>query len=133
MEVRMKTYYALLRKEEGTVYGVDFPDFPGCITAGENFDQVSKRAPEVLRFHIKGMLEDGEEIPEPTSLDDIMADPDNEGAVPFPVQVPGDKAKRVDITVSEVILRDIDAYARKHSMSRSAFLVNAALKIMKTA
>jgi predicted RNase H-like HicB family nuclease len=132
MEARMKTYYALLRKEEGSIYGVDFPDFPGCVTAGENLEQVSKRAPEILQIHIKGMLEDGEEIPEPTSLDDIIADPDNEGAVPFPVQVPGEKAKRVDITVPERVLRDIDAYARKHSMSRSAFLVDAALKVMKT-
>jgi predicted RNase H-like HicB family nuclease len=128
----MKTYIALLRKEEGSSYGVDFPDFPGCITGGETMDVAYREAPEALQFHIKGMLEDGEEIPEPTSLDDIMADPDNEGAVPFPVQVPGEKAKRVDITVPERVLRDIDAYARKHSMSRSAFLVDAALKVMKT-
>ncbi|MEW6113639.1 MAG: type II toxin-antitoxin system HicB family antitoxin [Thermodesulfobacteriota bacterium] len=128
----MKTYIALLRKEEGSSYGVDFPDFPGCITGGETMDIAYREAAEALQLHIKGMLEDGEEIPEPTSLDAIMADPDNEGAVPFPVQVPGDKAKRVDITVPELVLRDIDAYARKHRMSRSAFLVDAALKVMKT-
>jgi len=128
----MKTYIALLRKEEGSSYGVDFPDFPGCITGGETMDVAYREAPEALQLHIKGMLEDGEEIPEPTSLDDIMADPDNEGAVPFPVQVPGVKAKRVDITVPELVLKDIDEYARKHSMSRSAFLVDAALKVMKT-
>jgi predicted RNase H-like HicB family nuclease len=128
----MKTYIALLRKEGGSSYGVDFPDFPGCITGGETMDIAYSEAPEALQFHIKGMLEDGEEIPEPSSLDDIMADPDNEGAVPFPVQVPGEKTKRVDITVPELVLRDIDAYARKHSMSRSAFLVDAALKVMKT-
>jgi metal-responsive CopG/Arc/MetJ family transcriptional regulator len=39
---------------------------------------------------------------------------------------------RVDITVSEAILKDIDAYARKHNMSRSAFLVDAALKVMNS-
>jgi predicted RNase H-like HicB family nuclease len=127
----MKTYIALLRKEEGSSYGVDFPDFPGCITGGETMDVAYREAAEALQFHIKGMLEDGEEIPEPTSLDDIMADPDNEGSVPFLVQVPGEKSKRVDITVPELALRDIDAYARRHSMSRSAFLVDAALKVMK--
>lgn len=96
----MKTYLGLLRKEEGSSYGVDFPDFPGCITGSESIDEAYKRAPEVLRFHIKGMLEDGEEIPKPTSLEDIMADPDNVGAVPFPVQVPEGKTKRINITVS---------------------------------
>ncbi len=128
----METYIALLRKEEGSSYGVDFPDFPGCITGGESMDVAYKEAQEALRFHIKGMLEDGEEIPEPTSLDDVMADPDNEDAVPFLVQLPGDKTRRIDITISEAILEDIDAYARKHSMSRSAFLTHAALQVMKT-
>jgi predicted RNase H-like HicB family nuclease len=128
----MKTYIALLRKEKGSSYGVDFPDFPGCITGGESLDVAYKEAPEALQFHIKGMIEDGEEIPEATSLEDIMADPDNEGAVPFLVQVPETKTKRINITVSEIILRDIDAYARKHGMSRSAFLTNAALEVMKT-
>ncbi len=128
----MKTYIALLRKEEGSSYGVDFPDFPGCITGGESLDVAYKEAPEALQFHVKGMLEDEEEIPEPTSLEDIMADADNEDAVPFLVQLSEAKTKRVNITISEVILRDIDAYARKHSMSRSAFLANAALQVMKT-
>jgi predicted RNase H-like HicB family nuclease len=128
----MKTYIALLRKEKGSSYGVDFPDFPGCITGGESLDVAYKEAPDALRFHIKGMIEDGEEIPEPTSLEHIMADPENEGAVPFLVQVPEAKTKRINITVSEIILKDIDAYARKHGMSRSAFLTNAALEVMKT-
>lgn len=133
MEVTMKTYYALLRKEKDTSYGVDFPDFPGCITAGESLELIGKRAPEVLRLHIRGMLQDGEGVPEPTSLDDIMADPRNEGAIPFPVQVPEEKTKRINITISETVLRDIDAYVRKRSMSRSAFLAEAAKQAMKTA
>jgi predicted RNase H-like HicB family nuclease len=128
----MKTYIALLRKEEGSSYGVDFPDFPGCITGGETMDVAYREAPEALQFHIKGMLEDGEEIPEPSSLEEIMADPENEGAVPFPVQIPGQKTRRVDITIPEDILKEIDAYARKHSMSRSAFLTSAALQVIRT-
>jgi predicted RNase H-like HicB family nuclease len=128
----MKTYIALLRKEEGSSYGVDFPDFPGCITGGETMDVAYREAPEALQLHIKGMLEDGEEIPEPSSLDDIMADPENDGAVPFLVQIPEAKTKRIDITISEVVLKEIDAYARKHRMSRSAFLTHAALEVMKT-
>lgn len=127
----MKTYIALLRKEEGSSYGVDFPDFPGCITGGETMDVAYGEAPEALQFHIKGMLEDGEEIPEPSSLDKIMADPENEGAVPFPVQIPGQKTRRVDITIPENILKEIDTYVRKHRMSRSAFLTSAALQVMK--
>jgi len=127
----MKIYIALLRKEEGSSYGVDFPDFPGCVTGGETIDVAYREAPEALQFHVKGVLEDGEEIPDPSSLEEIMADPENEGAVPFPVQIPGQKTRRVDITIQEDILKEIDRYARKHRMSRSAFLASAALQVMK--
>ncbi|MFH1117499.1 MAG: type II toxin-antitoxin system HicB family antitoxin [Pseudomonadota bacterium] len=127
----MKTYIALLRKEECSSYGVDFPDFPGCITGGETMDVAYREAREALQLHIKGMLEDREDIPEPSSLDKILADPENEGAVPFPVQIPGQKTRRVDITIPEDILKEIDTYARKHSMSRSAFLTSAALRVTR--
>lgn len=127
----MKTYIALLRKDEGSSYGVDFPDFPGCITGGETMDVAYREIPEALQFHIKGMLEDGEEIPEPSSRDKIMADPEGEGAIPFLVQIPEQKTRRVDITVPEDVLKEIDTYARKHNMSRLAFLTRAALRAMK--
>jgi predicted RNase H-like HicB family nuclease len=122
----MATYIALLRKEKSTDFGVDFPDFPGCITAGKTLEEAHKRASEALRFHIKGILEDGDPIPEPSSLDDIVDDQANAGAVPFLVTVPDTRTKRVNVTLPESDLEAIDAYARQHNMSRSAFLVEAA-------
>jgi predicted RNase H-like HicB family nuclease len=53
----MGIYIALLRKEKDSDFGVDFPDFPGCITAGKTLEEAHKGASEALRFHIKGMLE----------------------------------------------------------------------------
>lgn len=126
----MATYIALLRKEKDTDFGVDFPDFPGCITAGKTLEEAHKRASEALRFHIKGMLEDGDSIPESSSLDEIMADPANAGAVPFLVTVPDTRTKRVNVTLPENDLEAIDAYARQHNMSRSAFLLEAAKRAM---
>jgi predicted RNase H-like HicB family nuclease len=128
--VTMGTYIALLRKEKDSDFGVDFPDFPGCITAGRTLEEAHKAASEALRFHIKGMLEDGDPIPEPTSLDEIMADPSNVGTVPFLVTVPDTKTKRVNITLPESDLEVIDAYTRRHKMSRSAFLLEAAKRVM---
>ncbi len=126
----MATYIALLRKENGSDFGVDFPDFPGCITAGESLDEAHRRASEVLKFHIKGMIEDGDPIPTPSSLDDIMSDSANAGAVPFLVTVPDNKTKRVNITLPKNELEAIDDYARRHNMSRSAFLLEAAKRVM---
>ena len=38
-------------------------------------------AHDALSLHIKGMLEDGENIPAPSKLEDIMDDPDYSGNV----------------------------------------------------
>ncbi len=126
----MATYIALLRKEMESDFGVDFPDFPGCITGAESLEAAHRRASEVLRFHIKGMVEDGDPIPEPSSIEKIMTDPANEGAIPFLVAVPDTRTRRVNITVPETDLEAIDTYARQHNMSRSAFLVRAAKRAM---
>jgi predicted RNase H-like HicB family nuclease len=50
-------YIALLRKDLDSDYGVDFPDFPGCITAGSTLEETRAMAAEALEFHIDGMLE----------------------------------------------------------------------------
>lgn len=128
----MSSYIALMRKEEGSDFGVDFPDFPGCVTAGKNLEDARRMAEEALRFHAEGLLEDGESLPEPSSLETVTSDPENHDAVAFLVSLPQSIAKtvRVNISVPEPALRRIDDYARSHGLSRSAFLTQAALRTM---
>ena len=54
---------------------MSFLDFPGCITAGKTLEEARRRAAEALALHIEGMVEDGQEIPEPSSLDAVAANP----------------------------------------------------------
>jgi len=82
----MTTYIAILRKEPDSDFGVMFPDFPGCITVGETLQQAHERAVEALAFHIEGMREDGEPIPDPSALDAVLGDPEHRGGVPLLVQ-----------------------------------------------
>jgi len=56
-------YIALIHKDKDSAYGVSFPDFPGCISAGDTFDEVMAMGKEALGFHAEGMLEDGQELP----------------------------------------------------------------------
>ena len=128
----MSSYIALMRKEEGSDFGVDFPDFPGCVTAGKNLEDARRMAEEALRFHAEGLLEDGESLPEPSNLETVTSDPANQDAVAFLVSLPPSVAKtvRVNISVPEPALRRIDDYARSHGLSRSAFLTRAALRSM---
>jgi len=45
---RMPGYIALVHKDEGTSYGVSFPDVPGCISAGDTFEDAVANAVEAL-------------------------------------------------------------------------------------
>jgi predicted RNase H-like HicB family nuclease len=126
----MANYIAIVHKEPKSDFGVSFPDFPGCITAGKNIDEAKDMAQEALTLHIQGMLEDGEQLPVPsTKLEEIMNDPDYANAIAYlVVSVPDAKPRtvRVNVTVPEMTLKQIDAAAKKQGMSRSSFLVHAA-------
>jgi predicted RNase H-like HicB family nuclease len=124
----MPSYIGLIRKDDGSDFGVDFPDFPGCVTAGATIEEARRLAEEALEMHVDGMAEDGEPLPTPSSLDAIMADPANADAVAFLVTLAEatDRAVRINITLPERLLRRIDARAR----NRSAFLARAAEKAL---
>lgn len=125
----MANYIAIVHKDPESDFGVSFPDFPGCITAGKNIDEAKDMAQEALTLHIQGMIEDGEKLPAPSKLEEIMADPDFADAVAYlVVDVPDARPRtvRVNITVPEMTLKQIDAAAKKRGMSRSSFLVHAA-------
>ena len=53
----MAAYIVLLRKEDTSDFGVDFPDIPGCVTAGSTLEEARHMAVEALTFHIEGMAE----------------------------------------------------------------------------
>ncbi|MDE0032002.1 MAG: type II toxin-antitoxin system HicB family antitoxin [Deltaproteobacteria bacterium] len=56
-------------------FGISFPDFPGCISEGDTIDETIQRGATALALHIEGMLQDGENIPAPRSLQEIEKDP----------------------------------------------------------
>jgi len=124
----MTSYIGLIRKDSDSDFGVDFPDFPGCISAGTTLDEARRMAQEALELHVGGMIEDGEALPVGSSLETIMADPENADAVAFVVTVPdaADRTVRVNITLPERLLRRIDERAK----NRSAFLARAAEKAL---
>ena len=128
----MPTYIALLRKDPDSDYGVDFPDFPGCITAGSTLEETRAMAQEALEAHVGCMVDLSQAVPEPSSLDDVMADPDNAEAIPFLVQVPDrlTRVAHVDVTLSEADLKAIDALAKKRGESRAALLAEAARRMV---
>ncbi len=121
-------YIAYLHKDRNSDYGVSFPDFPGCITAGRTLDEAARMAGEALALHIQGMIEDGDLVPEPSKVDDIAADAAKRGAIAFLVSIdPPDTTVRVNITARESQLAKINALAAAAGLTRSGYMVRAAI------
>src|ERR1039457_1064758 len=120
-------YIAYLHKDRKSDFGVSFPDFPGCVTAGKTLDEARRMAVAALGLHNRGMVEDGETVPDPTTLDDVVEDPAIEGAVAFLVGVDLEKTVRVNITARESQIELIDRLARQAGMTRSAYMGRASV------
>jgi len=122
-------YIAYLHKDADSDFGVSFPDFPGCVTAGKTLEEARRMAGEALMLHIQGLVEDGQEIPDPSGLDDLMDDPSMQGAVAFMVAVepPVEKTVRINITARESQLVAIDRLAGQAGLTRSAYMVQSSL------
>jgi predicted RNase H-like HicB family nuclease len=129
----MRNYIGLIHKEAASDFGVSFPDFPGVITAGTSLDDARAMAEEALAFHVEGMVADGEVVPEPSTLEQVMTDPDNKDGVAILVGVKTDtrKAVRVNVTFPEDVLERIDQFAAERGYTRSGFLTRAAKHVME--
>ncbi len=44
----MKYFYAVVNKDEGSAYGVHFPDLPGCFSAADDPNDVVPNAIEAM-------------------------------------------------------------------------------------
>ena len=131
----MRQYIGLIHKDAGSDYGVSFPDFPGVVTAGHNLDEARAMAAEALEFHVEGMTEDDAAIPEPSSLETVMADPANRDGVAILVALKdrAPRVVRVNVSVPEDLLDEIDRYADAHGFTRSSFLAQAARRALEDA
>jgi predicted RNase H-like HicB family nuclease len=124
----MRSYIALIHKDGTSDYGVSFPDFPGCVSAGSSLEEARANAEEALALHLAGMKEDGDPLPEPSDIEAVMAERENRDAVAFLMSMPeaAPKIVRINITVPEDALQAIDRHAEAHGLTRSGFLVSAA-------
>jgi predicted RNase H-like HicB family nuclease len=129
----MAEYIALIHRDAGSDFGVSFPDFPGCVTAGTTLEEARAMAAEALALHVEGMVADGEPVPGPGSMDEIMAERENRDAVAFlvPLLAKAPRTVRVNITLPEDVLAEIDTYAEGHGYTRSGFIARAAKEAME--
>ena len=104
-------------------YGIIFPDLPGCVSVGDDMDELFNNAVEAITLY----LDDCESLPKPTRLEDIVVPEDFEeiARTLIQAQIPG-PAVRINVTIEERLLTRIDRTAKERGMTRSSFLAMAA-------
>jgi predicted RNase H-like HicB family nuclease len=131
-------YHAVVHKSEDTDFTVEFPDFPGCITAGDNLDEAHTMATEALELHIEAMAENGHNIPVPMSMSEaskwLESNKDGDTNIIISVSVPDTYAKtvRINITMAANLLAAVDQKAQQRHLTRSAFLADACKAMLQS-
>jgi predicted RNase H-like HicB family nuclease len=125
-------YPVVIHKDRDSDYGVTVPDLPGCFSAGETADEALSNVIEAIECHIEGFLIDEESIPEGLPIEYYRAKREFASGIWALVDVDlsklSGKAKRVNITLPERILMQIDSFASRTGETRSGLLAHAALE-----
>jgi predicted RNase H-like HicB family nuclease len=60
-------YLIVIEKADGN-WGAFAPDLPGCVALGDTVEETMELMREAIDMHLEGMVEDGDAIPEATTL-----------------------------------------------------------------
>ncbi|MBZ2172114.1 type II toxin-antitoxin system HicB family antitoxin [Desulfovibrio sp. DS-1] len=123
-------YPVIVHKDADSAYGVILPDFPGCFTAGDTLEEALTNAQEAVELHFEG--ERDAVAPAPSPIDAVLGSEDaRDGAVllvNIDLSFLDTTSVPVNITMPVHIRNTIDRAAKARGMSRSAFMVESALR-----
>lgn len=64
-------YTIIIEKGESS-FGAYVPDLPGCVAVGETKEEVGELIKEAIEFHIEGIKEEGQSIPQAVSSSELI-------------------------------------------------------------
>ncbi|MFP4161298.1 MAG: type II toxin-antitoxin system HicB family antitoxin [Ectothiorhodospira sp.] len=64
--------FTVIVEEGSTSWGAYVPDLPGCVAAGETREEALQLIREAIEFHLEGLKEQGEPVPEPHSYGEMV-------------------------------------------------------------
>ena len=112
-----------------------FPDLPGCTSGGATMTDLFAMSIDAVRLWADAAISAGEDLPEPRSVDSLLADPDVGetleaiGPVSFlqvPLLLDAGRSVRANVSFDAALLDAIDSAAKRRGLTRSAFLASAA-------
>ncbi|HRJ43292.1 MAG TPA: type II toxin-antitoxin system HicB family antitoxin [Caldilineaceae bacterium] len=68
----MTDKYLIVIEKSGTGFSTYSPDVLGCVATGRTFNQTIGNMKSALAFPLRGLIEDGEEIPRPRGVDSYL-------------------------------------------------------------
>ncbi len=57
--------YLIVVEQTRTGYSAYSPDLPGCVSTGGSPEEVEQNMREAIAFHLDGLREEGQAVPEP--------------------------------------------------------------------
>jgi len=63
-----RRYLIVIEGAQGENFSAYAPDLPGCVATGATHDEVEREMRDAITFHLEGLREAGEPIPEPSEL-----------------------------------------------------------------
>lgn len=64
----MSRYAVVVERAEDGGYGAYAPDLPGCVAVGETEEETISLMREAIEFHLAGLREAGEAVPDPSTV-----------------------------------------------------------------
>lgn len=64
--------YLVVIEKGGTGWGAHVPDLPGCVAVGETRAEVVGFIKEAIDFHIEGLREQGDPVPQPSCEGELV-------------------------------------------------------------
>ena len=107
---------------------IEFPDLPGCFSCADTDEEALLMAEDVLGLYMENIEEEGEDIPEPSNLKDILVE-DNQKTVLISVWMPivrkaiNNKSVKKTLTIPQWL----DMMAREQDLNFS-YVLQEALK-----
>jgi predicted RNase H-like HicB family nuclease len=110
-----------------------FPDLPGCVSFGKDEDEAVNMARDVLKLHMYGMEQDGDEIPDASKMKEIAKEESlksNEAFVVVEVFMPSFREKQSKRFVKKTLSIPywLNAEAERYGINFSQTLQNAIKK-----
>ena len=113
-------------------HGVTIPDFPGCFSAADEWQDLPRMIQEAIELWCEGQ---NLELPKPSDLDTLVINTDYIDGVWLLIDVDisklDTKPVRLNISMPQSLVSEIDAYAKAHGATRSGFLAQAAILAMR--